>query len=451
MQESLPPPVKASLLGKPIGFWKKWQSLRNDIMSVIPEELLERPYLKLQDEGYFITAPELIKKALVTEYEKLPKSSITKSILGPALGRSIFLSEGREWRWQRRTAAPVFAPRNIKQFAPNMCRVAEQTAHRIARNSNQAINFHHEMIQATLEIIADVTISDPMNMPAEQTQATIEAYLASAAKVSLFDMLNLPNWMPRLQTFAGNRILKTMRDVTDGTIAARRKSGPKDPPDLIDLHLSSVDPKTEKAFDDDQIRDNILTYIVAGHETTAILLSWALYLCAYDERVQQKLRDEIQEVLGNRAPVAEDLDKLPYTRMVIDETLRLYPPAPIMARDATEDIDFGDFQIKKKQVIWIPVYCVHRNKSYWTDPDRFWPERFEDRKAIERFSFIPFGEGPKICIGAQFAIQEAMLVLATLIQRFDFSAIRGKDPAPKTILTLRPEGGVWLMARPLQG
>lgn len=243
--------------------------------------------------------------------------------------------------------------------------------------------------------------------------------------------------------------MRDTRTLADRAIDARRRAGPRDTPDLLDLLMSGEDPETGQRMSTAELRDNLLTFIVAGHETTALSLSWALYLLAFDPNVQDRARAEAQAALGNRAAQAEDLPDLPFIRAILDEALRLYPPAGVVSRTAMAHGLLGDTEIRKGDTVMIPIYALHRSHLLWDAPDAFMPDRFLDRRAIQRFAYLPFGDGPRICIGASFALQEAVLILATLLSRFRFEKVAGRDPDPVMILTLRPEGGVWLTAEPI--
>jgi cytochrome P450 len=196
------------------------------------------------------------------------------------------------------------------------------------------------------------------------------------------------------------------------------------------------------------LRDNLLTFIVAGHETTALTLAWSLYLVAFDPDVQQRGRSEAQAALQGRAASVADLPKLKYVRQIVDEALRLYPPAAFLSRTARKADTLCGREVRKGDTVMLPIYALHRNHLLWPDPHRFDPDRFADPKAIDRFAYLPFGDGPRICIGASFALQEAVIILATLLSRFRLSRVPGRDPKPVLILTLRPEGGVWLKVEP---
>jgi cytochrome P450 len=232
-------------------------------------------------------------------------------------------------------------------------------------------------------------------------------------------------------------------------VAERAAHGPAPTPDLLDLLRAGEDPETGRRMSDAELRDNLLTFIVAGHETTALTLAWALYLCAFDPEAQARAREEAEAALGGRAAEGADVERLPYIRQICEEALRLYPPAAVFSRTAQAPDRLCGREIRPGDTVMIPAYALHRHRLLWEAPDAFRPGRFADRKAVQRFAYLPFGDGPRICIGASFALQEAVIILATLLARFRFTLVPGRTPRPVMILTLRPEGGVWLEAEPL--
>jgi cytochrome P450 len=286
-------------------------------------------------------------------------------------------------------------------------------------------------------------------MDSNEVHKAIDQYIDQVARVSILDMMNAPRWIPRPSRIFGPNALRKMKAIADEAVAHRKAHGAKDIPDLLDLLMDGEDPKTKRKMNASEIRDNILTFIVAGHETTALTLSWAFYLCTFDTNVQDKLRAEAQEVLQGRIATAVDCEKLIYTKQVINETLRLYPAGAFLSRTASEDDELCGVEIRKNETVILPIYAIHRNALLWENPDQFDPDRFAPDKKIERYSFIPFADGPRICIGAQFAIIEAQIVLASLISRFKFEKIDGAEPKPEMVLTLRPEGGVKLRVTPV--
>jgi cytochrome P450 len=305
------------------------------------------------------------------------------------------------------------------------------------------------MVRATFDVISEVTFSADGSFDRDAVHRAIDAYIGEAGKVSILDVLGAPDWVPRPARLRNAQEMDGMRRAADAAIDARAARGPGPVPDLLDLLRAGEDPKSGRRMNTGEIRDNLLTFIVAGHETTALTLAWALYLCAFDEEVQERARAEATSVLQGRAATGEDVARLPYVRQIIDEALRLYPPAGIVSRTARRDDVLRNRAIAAGDTVMIPIYALGRHHQLWEDPDAFRPDRFADRGRIDRFAYLPFGDGPRICIGASFALQEAVIILATLLARFRFRAVPGRDPKPVMILTLRPEGGVWLMAEPV--
>jgi cytochrome P450 len=441
-------PVAARLPARPMGLVESYRAARQNILGIIPDRALDLPILSGQtgpQRWHMVMDPGAIRQVLLERVEAYPKSEATKSILRPAIGESLFVAEGDHWRWQRRAAAPAFAPRNIDALTPVMTRAAEAAAERIAGAAGRrAINALDEMIGATFDVIADVTLSDRAGIDREAVGHALDAYIDRAARVSVLDVLGAPGWVPRPGRQAAVRDLAHMQGAMEAAIARRQAEGPGAVPDLMDLLMGARDPETGREMTATELRENLLTFIVAGHETTALTLAWALYLCAFDPDVQDRARAEARAVLGDRAAGAADVAALPYVRQVVEEALRLYPPGGFLSRTAQAPDRLATATIRPGDTVMIPVYGVHRHRKLWEDPDAFRPERWENRDAIDRYQYLPFGDGPRICIGARFAMQEAVVILATLLARFRFSAVPGRDPRPVMILTLRPEGGVWL-------
>jgi cytochrome P450 len=362
----------------------------------------------------------------------------------------MFIAEGAHWRWQRRAAAPVFTHRNVTNLGPVMTAAAETAAARVAAvPPGRAIDMAAEMVAATFDVISAVTFAGGGGFDRAAVHRAIDGYIAEAGRVSLLDVLGLPNWIPRPGRFLSAGGLRAMKRMADASIDARRTGKGADVPDLLDLLLAGEDPETKRRMSTAELRDNLLTFIVAGHETTALTLGWALYLCAFDQDQQALARDEARSALGDRAASAADLPALPRIRAIVDEALRLYPPAGIISRTAQKPDTLAGRDIRPGDTVMIPIYALHRNALLWDDPDAFRPDRFLGTKP-ERYAYLPFGDGPRICIGASFALQEAVIILATLLARFRFAPVSGRDPEPVMILTLRPQGGVWLTAEPVQ-
>jgi cytochrome P450 len=444
-------PVRVPLVTQPMGILASVNAARRNVLSIIPDIATRQPMIsgRTGKRWHMVMDPGGIRQILLEKLDDYPKSVVTKNLLKPAIGDSLFIAEGAHWRWQRRVAAPVFSHRNVMNLAPIMTAAAERSVARIAAAGPRAVDVAQDMVRTTFDVIADVTFSGDGTFDADAVHGAIDGYIAEAGKISLFDILGFPDWVPRPGRMMSGAAVKQMKAVADEAVEARRTRGAQGVPDLLDLLLEGEDPETNRRMNTAELRDNLLTFIVAGHETTALTLAWSLYLCAFDPRVQDKARAELRSVLGDRAATGADVANLPFVRMIADEALRLYPPAAMVSRTAMKDDTICGRAVRKGDTVILPIYALHRHHQLWEDPDAFRPERFADRKAVERYAYLPFGDGPRICIGASFALQEAVIILATLLNRFRFTPVKGRDPDPVMILTLRPEGGVWLMAEPL--
>lgn len=446
-------PARVRLNTRPIGVIASAMIARRNLLELIPDLATRQPMVsgRTGKRWHMVMDPGALRRVLKDRVEDYPKSLVTRLLLEPAIGQSLFIAEGAHWRWQRLAAAPAFSQRNVEALAPVMTAAAEASARRLdaAARTGAPVDLFEETVTATFEVIADVTLSGGEGFDRDAVHHAIDAYMAGAARMSIMDILGLPGWIPRPgRLFSTGGEMRRMKRVADAAIRARAQFGPRPVPDLLDLLRAGADPETGRRMRDGELRDNLLAFIVAGHETTALTLAWALYLLAFDPVVQDRAAAEARPALGGRAATAADLPQLPYIRQVVDETLRLYPPAAFLSRNALVADTLGGREVRPGDTIMLPIYALHRHHMLWGDPDRFDPERFApDAPARDRFAFLPFGAGPRICIGASFAQQEAVIVLATLLDRFRFS-LTGQRPDPRLILTLRPHGGIWLRVAP---
>lgn len=446
-----PEPPKVTLVTEVQSVWQSLMIARKNILGIIPELATKQPIVSGKTawvRWHMVMDPNGLRHILRDGLMNYPKSDVTKNLLEPAIGDSMFIAEGAHWRWQRRAAAPVFSARNIANLAPIMQASAQATSNRLAQCDGQADMFE-EMISSTFAVISDVTFSGSGDMDLDLINKAIEAYIDQVARISLLDVLGVPTWVPRPSRIFGPNTLKQTKRIADQAIQARREQGTRPIPDLLDLLMAGEDTETKRKMNTTELRDNLLTFIVAGHETTALALSWAFYLCAFDQEVQDKLRAESEAVLNGNIATAQDCAKLIYTKQVINEALRLYPPAAFISRTAQADDTLCDREVRRGDTVMLPIYALQRNELLWDNPNQFDPDRFAQEREIDRFAFLPFGDGPRVCIGAQFAMIEAQIILSTLISRFRFERIEGVDPEPVMVLTLRPEGGVQLKVTPI--
>ncbi|GIX14917.1 MAG: cytochrome P450 [Paracoccaceae bacterium] len=441
-------PVRIRLHRAPLGLFDTLRAARRNILEIIPELAVRQPMItaRTATRWHMVMHPRALRRVLRDNWENYPRSVVTKRILEPGVGHSLFLAEGAEWRWQRRTAAPIFSHRNLVALAPVMQRAARHAAARIARGAGEVVDLYEEMVAVTFEIICAVTLAGGGSFDRGVVHRAINAYIESVGRVSILDLFGAPAWVPRPETLLRPRPARRLHRVADRVV--RERMGRANPdPDLLDHLIRATDPETGRRMSPLELRDNLLAFIVAGHETTALALAWSLYLLAFDPAAQDRARAEVAAALG-RAELAgpEHLDALPYTRAVIEEAMRLYPPAAFLARTAQAPDRLCGRVIHPGDTVMLPIYALHRHRMWWEEPDAFRPERFLDRRP-ERFTWLPFGDGPRICIGAGFAMMEAQIVLATLLRRFRF-ADAGHVPRPRQLITLRPEGGVRLRVLP---
>lgn len=444
-------PAHVPFATKPLGLWGSLRAARRNLLEILPELAVRQPMVsgKTGIRWHMVVDPEAIRRMLLENVDNYPKSRATKNILRPAIGDSLFIAEGAHWRWQRRAAAPVFSHRNVMGLAPIMSAAADRSAKRIAASDGRPLDMMDEMVRTTFDVISEVTFSGEGSFDATAVHKAIDAYIAAAGRVSILDMLGVPDWLPRPARLMSGNVVRQMKQVADDAIEERRLRGSSDVPDLLDLLLAGEDPETKRTMNTSELRDNLLTFIVAGHETTALTLAWSLYLCAFDQDVQARARAEVQSVIKGNAATGADVANLPFIRQIVDEALRLYPPAGILSRTAREADTLCGRDVHPGDTVMIPIYALHRHRLLWEDPEAFCPDRFSDRNTIDRYAYLPFGDGPRICIGASFAIQEAVVILATLLARFRFDLVPGQVPEPVMILTLRPDTGVWLTATPV--
>ena len=448
-------PARVPLATRPLGIVGTAMVARRNVLELIPELALRQPIVSGQTglRWHMVMDPDSLRHILKDRVEDYPKSVTTKLILNPAIGDSLFVAEGAHWRWQRRAAAPAFAQRHVLALGPVMTAAAEASRRRLTAIAVQGgaaggiADVFEETVAATFEVISDVTFSGDPGFDRDAVHSAINSYIEQTAKVSVMDILGLPAWLPRPGRLFSGRVMGRMKAIADRAIAARAASGrPADVPDLLDLLLGAQDPETGRTMSASELRDNLLTFIVAGHETTALTLAWALYLLAFDPAVQARAAAEVDGALQGRAATAADLAALPYLMRVVNETLRLYPPAAFLSRTARRPDQLCGREVRTGDTVMLPIYALHRNHLLWDRPHAFDPDRF--LTAPDRYAFLPFGAGPRICIGASFALQEAVIILATLLQGLRFELLPSFTPKPRMILTLRPADGVRLRLFP---
>ncbi|MEF2070796.1 cytochrome P450 [Consotaella aegiceratis] len=442
---ALPPTVAPP--NRPLSIPQSIRAAKRNVLELIPEIAYRQPIVtgRMGARWHMVQDPVSLKRIFLDNVENYPKSVVMVRMLRPAVGDSLFTSEGEAWRWQRRAVAPVFAQRNVVALAPMMTATAERAAQRLEA-AGGAAEMVSEMLSATFDVICEVALSGREHFDAAVYGQAILRYFETAGRASLLDFLQVPDWVPRPGALLGLGAVKTMHRMVAQAIEARRKEARGEADDLLDRMLKAEDPETGRRMSSTDLLHNMQFFIVAGHETTALALSWSLLLLAMYPQAQDRARDEARSVLGDRAAGADDLAAMPYGRQVIEEAMRLYPPVGMLARDVREPDMLRDREMRPGDVLFLPIYALHRHRMWWDAPETFDPGRFgaEASEAIDKYQYLPFGAGPRVCVGANFAMMQAQIILSTLLARFRFTLGAAKLPHPVMAMTVRPEPGVRL-------
>jgi cytochrome P450 len=398
-----------------------------------------------------INTADAIHRVLVENTANYTRTAATFRILRPVVGDGLLLSEGEDWRHQRRTMAPALAPRVVPIMARH---VATATAETMAQLEETAARFPVDILATVqflaLEIAARSLFSLEMRQYGAALRRHIMQFSENLARPFIFDLV-LPASIPTPRDFARMRFRSRWIAFMDEVIEARLRAPTADgqPRDLFDLLLAARDPETGAAFSRAQLRDQMATMIVAGHETTALTLFWSLYLLASSPADQERVAEEVRSLDLSPDGAADALAKLPYTKAVVNESLRLYPPAFAVTRIARGPDRIGDVELPRGGLVMISPWVLQRHRSLWKDPDAFNPSRFVgDSPLAHRYAYMPFGAGPRICIGAQLALTEACLVLATLVQRFDVTLAATRPVLPAAVIVTYPDHPALFRLRP---
>jgi cytochrome P450 len=434
-----------------LGWIEFLRRVREDQLSVLTPELFGQDIVYnriLFLHTFLINKPEYIEHVLLTHQRNYRKSDFLRSILGPLLGEGLLISEGELWRRQRRIAAPAFHARRVAEFVTAMTACTDATLARWDRMSGP-FDMATEMLALTLDIVARTMFSTDVGGEIASLRRLTDVVVA--LRPSTLDLLGLPGWIPRPQPAAYRRAISEFEALVGRFLAERRADG-RDRGDLLSMLLAARDPETGEGMSDKQLRDEIITILLAGHETVANALTWTWYLLARHPQVEARLHQELDRVLGGRAPTFADLAELEWTRMVIEEAMRLYPPAHTISRTAIGEDCIGGMRVPAGAAVTINIFVTHRNPNLWEEPERFAPERFAPEAAARRhrFAYLPFGGGPRICIGNGLALVEAKAVLATIAQRYRVRLVPGHAVEPIGLVTLRAKNGVRVTLEPRQ-
>lgn len=444
------PPVPKPLQ-EPPGLFAFLLALRRNPLTTWTERHFSEPVIEgdgVLGRMMVVSDPTVIRHVLLDNAANYRKDDLQLRVLAPGLGRGLLTAEGEEWRLQRRTIAPLFTPRTVAGFFPAMVESADRLIRRWQRRpEGRDIDISLEMTRVTLDVLEQTIFTQGVARDPDALGRAITRYFEGLGRVDPVDIFGLPDWVPRIGRWRARPAIRFFEDLVSELIRNRKDllaRGEPAPRDLLTLLLEAADPETGKGLSDLEVSANIVTFIGAGHETTANALSWSIYLISQDERVRTRLEREVDEILGDEPFEPQHLERLVYTRAVLDEAMRLYPPAPFLSRAAIQDDRIGKLDITSGTVVTVAPYVLHRHRTLWDEPDAFRPERFlpEEKAQIDRFAYLPFGAGPRVCIGASFAIQEAIIVLASIVRAVRLDLKEGHEVRPLHRITLRPETGI---------
>jgi cytochrome P450 len=389
---------------------------------------------------YQLNHPDLIRQVVVEDADNFHKPKLMKRVFGPFAGEGLFTSDGTFWKRQRSLMQPAFHQRHLAAYGDVM--VAQTLAMMEGFADGQVREIGAEMAKLTLRIVVRTLFGADLPGEAQDIGVPMTAVL-DAANRRLNYLLRLPSWIPTRRNIQEKRAIARLDAILDGLIRARRASG-EERDDLLSRLLAAVDEDSGAGMSDRQLHDEMMTLFLAGHETTANALTWIWFLLARNPEAEAKLLEELHSVLDGRAPTMADLPKLPYTEMAVREALRLYPPAPQFGREPTRDLRIGKYDVPRGSLLAVNTYALQRDERFFAEPERFNPERFAKgwEERIPRYAYLPFGGGPRVCLGNGFAMMEARLIVATVSQKYKLSLEPEQDVRPVQLVTLRPNGPV---------
>ena len=438
-----PPYAVYSGIGKltPSDYWTYFSAMRRNPLEIWGEHHFSirlAPFRFLGRSSLIINDPEVIHHCFVANAGNFRMNNLRQAVLRPFLRDGLLTAEGETWKTVRKAVAPVFTPRRINAFAPQIRDICETATAAFEAVDGRTISASHAMIDLTLDVLIDTLFSGDEALDKARFTAGICELLELSGIPHPFDLAHLPGWIPRIGQGKSRRVIADLRRQV-GAVAASRRASPRAadesrPPDFLDLLLGA-------GLDDTAVIDNLLTFLAAGHETTARSLAWTLYLLSRAPDVRDRLEAELDAAPLETTEPARWSEVLPLTEAVIKESLRLYPSAPMLARTSIEWDMVAGLPVPAGTDVLVSTWLLHRQRELWSEPDDFRPERFmgEAGERIPRHAYLPFGLGPRVCIGARFAMMEMVIVLASLLRRVRFDFAGQREPVPVMKITLQPD------------
>ncbi len=420
---------------------------RDNIIKAWPKSYYRRELIVENMFGrrmFIVNSPAGVQQVMVARADRYRKSPSNEQALRPLLGNGLFVSEGELWHRQRRVVTPALHTSRLPSYAAEISTVCDtMTAEWAKRPAGFEVDVTEEFTLLTAEIISRIMFGFPLGEKVHELFAAFAEYQASHGRVHTAELIGLPSWLPRWSGFRGRRAVQRFDRVLLEIMAVARARQRTDFEDFLDLLLNFRDDQG-KPMSPDLARDEMASIFLAGHETTAITLSWAFWLLEQHPAVEARLVEEARTVLGSRPATIEDYPRLIYTRAVVEETLRLYPPVHVFSRQAIEDDEIGGTKIPRGSFVTISSWVLHRHTLFWDNPNAFDPERFVPPRAdkVERFAYIPFGAGPRICLGKNLGLMEAVLLLAMIARDWKLQLRENHPVEPLGRMTLRPRNGL---------
>lgn len=440
MRSHRPGPDQHWLLGA-------WPELRRDPLAFFDRcagEFPEVAYFRLGPlRCCVVNDPALVEEVMVGQADRMRKASWDQEALELVLGEGLLTSEGEGWRTDRRRLQPAFRRDRLVPLARGL--VDRTVALAGGWEAGERVDVHTEMARLTLENLTAGLFGLEMTRPeVRSVQRALDDVMAGFEAL-IRSPLPLPVWVPTPTNLRGRRAASRLREVVEGLVERRRRPG-EEGDDLMGRLLTAA---REGSLSEERLRDHVTTFLLAGHETTALALAWCLWLLARHPETQRRVREELEETLEGGRPRAEDVERLEWTDRSLTEAMRLYPPAWGIGREPLEDLEIGGWPLAEGTQVFLVQWSLHRDPRFYERPGAFRPERWTEelRSELPRFAYLPFGGGPRHCVGRNFATLEATLVLATLLRRWRFEPAEGAEPEPRPAVTLRPDGGVPLVVR----
>lgn len=431
------------------------RALRTNVLDLWPDEAYEADAMTFDilfgRKLILLNAPEAVRHVLVENEQNYLRSPIRVRVIRPIVGEGLLLSEGEQWRRQRRTFAPAFSPRAMPPMLPHFAAVADQGIARLRGQIEQPVNLYDHVHRWSIEIAARTMLSLDLAGYLDEIVAHIDSYVPRLTRLRRLDVL-LPKGIPSPTDFLRRRFSQSWMGLIERMLEARLQAPLRaSPEDILDLLLAARDPETGEGFSRRQLRDQVATMMVAGQEPSSLILFWTVFLLASAPAVQARVAEEVNGVDLDGENLTEAVARLDYLKAVINEVLRLYPPVYHLLRYAKERDHIIGIDIARGQTVVVAPMVLHRHHRFWTHPEAFDPDRFlPGAPPPTRFSYIPFGGGPRVCAGAVFAQNELVLVIAKLVQAFELERVSNEPVLPICSATTRPDHHPMFRLRPRQ-